>query len=357
LIDLKKTDHVIWLQTAFLGDLVLTTAAMQLLKESFPKVKQFAVSTSLGKKVFSYSEAIESTFVLEKKRGKGLSSFFDIKRALQSAGCKQDKTLILQPHRSFRSSFLAKFLRYPTVSYHQSNLAWLAELKVERVAVLHEAARIGLLLEPMGVAREKIIAAMPRLRSLPLDQNVSWHRDLLSKKGPVIAVAPGSVWGTKKWPLSYFTELIKRLLVEQSNPKPFRLLLLGSVHEKLLTDQIVAQLPKNDVVLNLAGETSLDDLNRIYPHLDLLISNDSSPIHYGSAFDVPTVALFGATIPEMGFGPLASGSKTLGVEGLPCRPCSDHGPQHCPLSHFKCMRDLTVDSVFAEVSAQLQKWS
>ena len=58
-----------------------------------------------------------------------------------------------------------------------------------------------------------------------------------------------------------------------------------------------------------------------------------------------TVTLFGATVNQMGFGPLASQSQALGIE-LECRPCSDHGPKTCPLGHFRCMSELQVDHVY-----------
>jgi heptosyltransferase-2 len=60
-----------------------------------------------------------------------------------------------------------------------------------------------------------------------------------------------------------------------------------------------------------------------------------------------TVALFGPTVPAMGFGPLAPGSVALGHPTLPCRPCHAHGPAACPLGHFRCMRELEVPGVLA----------
>jgi heptosyltransferase-2 len=62
--------------------------------------------------------------------------------------------------------------------------------------------------------------------------------------------------------------------------------------------------------------------------------------------NTPTVALFGPTVPEFGFGPLADLSKTVGVEHLDCRPCDRHGPQRCPLGHWRCMRELSAEHVY-----------
>jgi heptosyltransferase-2 len=65
--------------------------------------------------------------------------------------------------------------------------------------------------------------------------------------------------------------------------------------------------------------------------------------------NTPTVTIFGPTVPEFGFGPLAERSATVGMESLACRPCDRHGPMACPLGHWKCMRDVGVDRVLAAV--------
>ena len=83
----------------------------------------------------------------------------------------------------------------------------------------------------------------------------------------------------------------------------------------------------------------------------LLVTNDSAPQHLASAVNTPTVAIFGPTVPEFGFGPLAEPSAIVGIspQVLACRPCDRHGPQRCPLRHWKCMRDLTARDVAARV--------
>jgi heptosyltransferase-2 len=53
----------------------------------------------------------------------------------------------------------------------------------------------------------------------------------------------------------------------------------------------------------------------------------------------PTLTIFGPTVPEFGFGPLAPRSQALGVTDLACRPCDSHGPQRCPLGHWRCMTE------------------
>jgi heptosyltransferase II len=85
----------------------------------------------------------------------------------------------------------------------------------------------------------------------------------------------------------------------------------------------------------------------------LLVTNDSAPQHLASAMGTPTIAIFGPTVEEFGFGPLAPNSISLGLDALACRPCHHHGPPRCPLGHWRCMRELGVDAVALAVDEVL----
>jgi heptosyltransferase-2 len=98
-------------------------------------------------------------------------------------------------------------------------------------------------------------------------------------------------------------------------------------------------------VLDACGRLTLLQSAALIGRARLLVTNDSAPLHFASALGTPVVALFGPTVPEFGFGPVGDGDLALGVMGLACRPCSDHGPPACPLGHHRCMRDLGVATV------------
>ena len=170
-----------------------------------------------------------------------------------------------------------------------------------------------------------------------------------------IGVSPGSVWGTKRWPLEYYQQLVKKILEDPHK----QVVLLGSPDEKPYAESILQAVGSHLQLIDLCGKTSLAELPEVYQSLDMLIANDSSPIHYASAHGVPTVAIFGATVPAMGFGPKAKGSIVVDVdvEDLACRPCSDHGPKHCPLKHFQCMKNISVNRVLEAVDTVLKEKS
>ena len=88
-------------------------------------------------------------------------------------------------------------------------------------------------------------------------------------------------------------------------------------------------------------------------HFKLFITNDSGPMHIATAFDVPTLAIFGPTTRELGFFPYGEGHRVVEVKDLACRPCALHGGKKCPLGHFKCMKDIHADEVFRNAKEML----
>jgi heptosyltransferase-2 len=150
------------------------------------------------------------------------------------------------------------------------------------------------------------------------------------------------VWGTKRWP--YYPELAGELAGAA------RVVILGSANDAELATAIVLAAPS---AIDATGQLSLLASAELVRRCAVLVTNDSAPLHLASAMETPTVAIFGPTVPEFGFGPLAPRASVVGHEGLPCRPCDRHGPQRCPLGHFRCMRELTPALVAERVRALL----
>jgi heptosyltransferase-2 len=185
----------------------------------------------------------------------------------------------------------------------------------------------------------------PRL--FPSDEDRARVDSLLRRSGtgwePFVALAPGSAWGTKRWP--YYAELAKRLAPD------FRIAVVGSGADAEAATQIMEALPA-DSVINAAGTLPLLASAELIGRAQAIVTNDSAPQHLASAMGTPTLSIFGPTVPEFGFGPLAERHAVAGHDGLSCRPCDRHGPQRCPLRHWRCMRELApeyISSLLTEV--------
>jgi heptosyltransferase-2 len=121
---------------------------------------------------------------------------------------------------------------------------------------------------------------------------------------------------------------------------------VGSPDDRDLAAEIVARVRESGgAAVDATGRLSLLASTAMIARARALITNDSAPLHLGSATGTPTLAIFGPTVPDFGFGPLAPRRGVLGLESLPCRPCDRHGPQRCPLGHWRCMREIAAADV------------
>jgi heptosyltransferase-2 len=166
-----------------------------------------------------------------------------------------------------------------------------------------------------------------------------WRRYGLGSGRPVVVLAPGGAYGSaKQWPAEYFAELARRL----TQSRNASVLIVCGAAERPIAARIEEQAGSPHVH-NLANKALPLGLSKAtIRRSDLLIANDSGPRHFGAAFEVPTVTLFGPTDPRWSetFHPRAVHLQ----RPVPCGPCAK---RRCPLVHHRCMRDLTVDQVLS----------
>jgi heptosyltransferase-2 len=158
----------------------------------------------------------------------------------------------------------------------------------------------------------------------------------------LVAFAPGSVWATKRWP--YFPQLAQELAGDA------RVVIVGSAADSPLARAIAVAAP---TAIDTTGQLPLLASAELIGRCAAIVTNDSAPMHLASAMGTPTVAVFGPTVPEFGFGPLSARATVVGHDALPCRPCDRHGPARCPLGHHHCMRELTPQLVAERTRALL----
>lgn len=153
-----------------------------------------------------------------------------------------------------------------------------------------------------------------------------------------IALAPGSVWATKKWGDAKFVELAHLLL-----QRDIHIAVIGGPAEREVGERIKAVDPTR--VMDLAGKTTVTQAAGVIGKCRLLIGNDSAPIHLATAVGTPSVVIYGPTVKEFGFAPPESMSRIVEAEGLWCRPCTAHGSDVCPIFTHKCMKTISATEV------------
>ena len=154
----------------------------------------------------------------------------------------------------------------------------------------------------------------------------------------------GAFGGAKNWPKEYFAELARRVVEELGHGV---LIVCGPSERE--DARWIAAAADNPAVVSLADAKLSIGLTKAAIHrAELLVTTDSGPRHFAAAFGVPVVTLYGPTHVAWSETFYAK-SEHLQLK-LDCGPCQQ---RECPLKHHRCMRDLSVDTVFQAVQRQL----
>jgi len=339
-------------QTSFLGDVILTTPLIAELARRGPVD---VVTTPESAAVLANNPGIRNVVVYDKRGAdRGVSGFRRTVNRIRAAGLDAlpRSPEIPEAGSMFEAAYMAQgsirsaaLVRAAGISnrigFHTSSGRAFYTSRVAYRADRHHAERLWWL--SMSECADEPQSWQIRPRLYPSAVDIESADGLLrtfssATPRPFVALAPGSAWGTKRWP--YFQDLAV-LLAETHD-----IVVLGGSEDAALGETIIAGLPKGTGI-NAAGRTGLLASAELIRRAAALVTNDSAPQHIASAMGTPTVTLFGPTVPEFGFGPLGPASSTAGHEGLACRPCDSHGPHRCPLGHWRCMRELSSGSVFA----------
>ncbi len=107
-------------------------------------------------------------------------------------------------------------------------------------------------------------------------------------------------------------------------------------------------MTRRDDAIDAAGRLSVDGLTALLDRADLLLTNDTAPVHLGSSLGIPVFAFFGPNTPRL-YGPLSEGSHAF-YRDLPCSPCLTNMNYKTSLCTMPvCIRDITVEEVLVRV--------
>ncbi len=161
---------------------------------------------------------------------------------------------------------------------------------------------------------------------------------------PAIALLPCSRWETKNWPEDHFMKLAQ-LLNESGAGSLF---LLGGPDDKEVCANIENKIGGD--ITNLAGKMSLPETGALLEQMNLVITNDSGPMHMAAASGIPCLALFGPTEARR-TGPYGDIHGIM-TEEIDCRPCFS---RTCKLDTQTCLRDISPESVYEAALEMLGK--
>jgi heptosyltransferase-2 len=332
----EKSNHkVLVLQTAFAGDVILAAPLARGIRESIPEAEVHFLVIPQAAIILKNNPYVKKVWVYDKRhKDRGFRSFFSLMKRLRNAGF--DTAIV--PHRSFRSAVLVWGAKIPRrVGFHKSTGSFLFTDVIPYSTGLHEVDRNFRLIHAL---EPDCRVSPPEL--FPGMEEKAQIDDFLKNAGigqnqKIIAVAPGSIWPTKRWPAEGFSKVIQNLWKEKVLS-----VLIGGEKDLELGDHILQMTGRGAV--NAMGKLSILASAELIGRCCAILTNDSAPLHLGTAMGTPVAAIFGPTVPSFGFGPYGDGHIVIEKE-LDCRPCGIHGGRRCKKRHFDCMRAISWQEV------------
>jgi heptosyltransferase-2 len=347
----SKVKKILIIRLSSIGDIVLTSPVIRLLRESYPHAQiDFLVRKEYAELV-KFDKNLSYVYQYDVKSGwKGL-------REMKAFLSKQGFDVIIDLHRNFRSAYLRNISPGPSILKYNKNRILKFLLVKFKINLYSKYVGKALSVTRKYLAASKILGIPQNDLGLKLHipkvtRTKSEHLwSALEGENFRVIVAPGARHFTKCWPAAYYAELTKKIYTRYN----WRCIMLGSLDEIPLLREI-RDLAGGEATDLAAGNITLLEAAGIIEKAPIFVSNDSGLMHIAAAFRKPQIAIFGSTTQELGFFPLNKKAIVIENETLPCRPCSHLGRDSCPKGHFKCMVDIKPEDVFKVFQSMVEKY-
>jgi len=324
----------------WIGDAVMTIPALRALKRSLPDARLVLLVKPWVAPLFEKDPDIEE-IILYSDEYRGLAGKIRLAQRLK----KYDFDTAVLFQNAFDAAlitFLARIKR--RIGYSRDGRGFLLTDPVPCDAAARDLHHIDYYINLVKKAGFNGMHEQPWL-FLDIEERKRARRMLEDLKRPVIALNPGAAYGSsKRWPPERFAEVAGRVIRELSGS----VLLLGGPKEAAIADEILKHLGLSlttpSSLINLAGRTSLRELISLIAESDLLVTNDSGPMHVGYAVGTPLVAIFGSTSPEH-TGPVSRTDIVI-RKIIACSPCFE---RECSRNSLACMDLITSEEVYSAV--------
>lgn len=332
--------------TNWVGDALMTTPAVEAIRRNFPEVRISILVVPWVMDIFTHNPHIDEVIpYFREGRHKGIQGKIALVKELRER--KFDLSILLQ--NAFEAALLAWGARIPRRAGYDTDVRGL--LLTHAVALRPEYRKMHQTGYYLAMVRGLGLEAPDLNMFLHVPDEYTTHINSRLKEfgyqgKPLIALAPGASYGSAKmWPGRRYS-LLAAEVVRHSGA---RLVILGSVKEKVVGDDIVRSVGR-DAAVNLCGATNLLEAAAWIKRATLFISNDSGLMHMAAALSKPQLAIFGPT-DRISTGPRNS-KATMIYHETSCAPCLKVS---CPIDH-RCMEGITVEEVFEAACQKLETY-
>ncbi|MBN1871576.1 MAG: glycosyltransferase family 9 protein [Candidatus Omnitrophica bacterium] len=320
-IEKKEIKRILFISLSNIGDIVLTTPVLKALSDNFSKVRIDMLVGQNGAELFRKHPAVFKVIPYNKHIP------IVAKKRLVKKLRRVKYDLIVDLRNSLFPLLVGG--RYRT-----------SAIQTPPRSVVHKKQQHLWKLSTLGLT----IKDAPFYLHIPKEdeQYTNEFIDNFDKKRPIIAVSPGAKSNIKRWAIWNYRDLINRLVKELNA----QVVILGDASDSVLIKE--ADIRFTTDVVDLSGRTNLCQLASVLRQADLLITNDSAPLHIASAVGTKVLAIFGPTDPKE-YGPTGTKDVVIRKE-LNCSPCRK---AECSF-HHECMEYIEVDEVFDRAKEMLE---
>ncbi|MEK6714007.1 MAG: lipopolysaccharide heptosyltransferase II, partial [Nitrospirota bacterium] len=330
--------RILIVKPSSLGDIIHSLPVLWALRKTYPDAYIGWVVKEVWQDVLSENPLIDRLIILGKGAGGIFSAIREVRRM------RFDTVIDLQG--LFRSGIITYFSG-ATERSGFSNARELAPIFYNNKVIVPQG-------HIHAVDRYMMTVSNPTLLNFPLYiaiDDAEWAKEFLMEnnlynKRPLIAINPSARWVKKRWPAASFSALINQLI----NELKAGIIIVGSKEDIPIAEEINSHV--NERIAIATGKTSLKRLPALLANVNLLVTNDSGPMHIAAAIGTPVVALFGPTDHRL-TGPYGSGHVVISKD-MDCKPCLRR-----PCKHGKplCMEMIAVEDVVNAVKKILARQS
>jgi len=352
----EKIQRILVIKFWGMGSLILSLPVFKALREVYPEAELGFATLSRNRSLVELLKISDRTIYLD-LRADGFRIFFRILKFFFQL-YQYHPQLVIDLEYLTRFSALASYLSGAglRVGFHSWDV-WRGELHNLRVPFnpYWHASKNFLNLVSRACGKELEFSFN---FSLPPDRSARQSLDLkLKEKGigedeRILVVNPNAstIALERRWPPEYFVRLIKMILEENLG----KVILIGADDEREFVQEILEQIGDKNSCFSLAGELEIKELVELLRRAELLITNDSGPLHLSSLAGTKTVSFFGPETPQL-FGPLGEGHTVLylGIDCSPCITVYNAKTVRCLLSRPECLYGITPQMAFEKVKEAL----
>ena len=340
----RSPETIVLVKFFGIGSIVLATPMMRALRRRFPRARLVFLTFEANREILEKLSFIDEVITLRHDSFRHLlTDVLAARRRLKALDV--DAAIAFEFFVKF-STILAYLSGAPRRFGFMLGDGWRDSLLTDRVFLnvyRHVSEIFASLVRPLGVEVADWSIEPLRARGESADAVRARLADAVGKRLVCVNVNAGELSAERRWPLARFGELLDRLLAAFPT---CAFALIGTCDEREYMAPLLARFEREPRVLDFAGKLSLDELIALLTAADLLVTNDSGPLHLAEATGLATVSLFGPETPVL-YGPRGPGHTVIWKQ-VECSPCLNAymGKMRVCQGENRCMTDISVDEVF-----------